>query len=114
MTLTPLDWLGILAGTLITISFVPQLLRIFRTRSVDDISWGTWLVFATGTVLWIVWGVLQQALPVIIASAVTLILAIVILALKWQFSRQPRVRSTLFEDSALGARTQGPRTRTNL
>ena len=111
MTLTPLDWLGFLAGVLTTISFIPQLLRIVRTRSADDISWGPWSVFATGTALWIVWGAMQQAIPVILANALTLILAFVILALKWRFAK--RVRSRLFEDSIQGARTQGPRTLTN-
>ena len=111
MTFIPLDWIGILAGTLITISFIPQVLRIVRTRSADDISWGMLSVFATGTALWIVWGVLQQAIPVIIANTVTLILTFVILALKWRFS-QP-VWSRRFEDSVQGARTQGPRTLSN-
>ena len=112
MTLTPLDWLGILAGALTTISFIPQMLRIVRTRSGNDISWGMWSVFATGTTLWIVWGVMEQSIPVIVANAVTLIATFVILALKWRYSQ--RIRSRLFEDSIQGARTQGPRSLTNL
>ena len=111
MTLTPLDWLGFLAGALTTIAFIPQVLRIVRTRSADDISWSTWSVFAAGMALWIAWGAMQQAIPVIVANAVTLILVFVILALKWHYSQ--RVHSRLFEDSIQGARTQGPRTLTN-
>jgi MtN3 and saliva related transmembrane protein len=87
MNFTPLDWLGIVAGSLTTISFIPQVLRILRTRSADDISGGMFAVFAGGTSLWIVWGALQRAMPVIIANAVTLILAFAILMLKWRYAR---------------------------
>lgn len=111
MTLTPLDWLGILAGTMTTIVFIPQVLRIVRTRSAVDISWGMLLVFATGTMLWIIWGISQHAIPVIAANAVTLVLTFVALALKWRYSH--RGRTWRYEDSIQGARTQGPRSLSN-
>jgi MtN3 and saliva related transmembrane protein len=114
MNFTSLDWLGILAGVLTTISFIPLVLRILRTQSADDVSWGMLSVFATGTTLWIVWGVLQPAIPVIIANAVTLILAFAILVTKWGFSGVvPRARSSRFVEAVKGARTEGPRTLTN-
>ena len=87
MIFTPLDWLGILAGSLTTISFIPQLVRIVRTRSAHDISWGMVSVFACGTTLWIAWGALQHAVPVIIANVVTLAFTFAILALKWRYSK---------------------------
>ena len=111
MILAPVDWLGILAGTLTAISFIPLVLRIVRTHSAADVSWGMLSVFATGTTLWIVWGALQPAIPVIIANGLTLILTVVVLWLKWRYS--PRGRSRLFEDSIQGARTQGPRSLSN-
>jgi MtN3 and saliva related transmembrane protein len=94
MTFSPLDWLGILAGALTTLSFVPQVLRIARTRSADDISWGMFTVFATGTTLWIAWGTIQHAIPVILANSVTLVLTFVILALKWRYSK-PAAKSRI-------------------
>ena len=80
------DFLGILAGTMTTISFVPQVLRIVQTRSAHDISWGMFTVFALGTALWLSWGIVQGALPVIIANSVTLVLSIVIMVLKWRYA----------------------------
>jgi len=53
MNFTSLDWIGLAAGTLTTLSFIPQVVRIVRTRSADDISWGMFAVFASGTTLWI-------------------------------------------------------------
>jgi len=76
-----------LAGTLTTISFIPQVVRIVRTRSAHDISWGMFSVFAIGTALWLTWGIGQGALPVIVANFVTLLLSVVIMALKWRFDR---------------------------
>ena len=90
MTLDSHDLIGIVAGTLTTISFIPQLLRILRTRSADDISWGMFSVFAMGTTLWIVWGVGQRAVPVILANAITLLLTAVIMFLKWRYRPVPQ------------------------
>ena len=85
MILNQSDLLGIAAGTLTTISFLPQVFRIVQTRSAHDISWGMFTVFASGTALWLAWGIAQGALPVIIANLVTLLLSIVIMALKWRY-----------------------------
>ncbi|MEO8137946.1 MAG: SemiSWEET transporter, partial [Betaproteobacteria bacterium] len=64
---------------------IPQVWRIVQTRSARDISWGMFTVFAAGTALWLAWGISQGALPVIVANAVTLVLAGVILVLKWRY-----------------------------
>ena len=85
------DALGIVAGTLTTLSFVPQLLRIVRTRSAADISWGMFSVFAVGTILWVIWGFTQNAVPVILANVVTLVLAAIIMILKWRYSTLNRI-----------------------
>ena len=86
MMLSPYDMLGMVAGTLTTIAFVPQVLRIVRTRSAGDISWGMFSVFAFGTALWCVWGFAQNALPVILANCITLVLAVLIMVLKWRYA----------------------------
>ena len=83
------DVLGLFAGTLTTIAFVPQVWRIVQTKSAADISWLMFAVFATGTALWLMWGIAASALPVIVANAITLALTIVILVLKWHFERRP-------------------------
>jgi MtN3 and saliva related transmembrane protein len=85
MVLNPDDLLGIAAGTLTTIAFVPQVFRIVQTRSARDISWGMFSVFALGTGLWFAWGITQGALPVIIANFITLVLSLIIMVLKWRY-----------------------------
>ena len=80
-----LDSLGLAAGTLTTIAFVPQIVRIVRVRHADDLSWWTFGTFALGVALWLVYGLELDAVPIIVANVVTLALALVILVLKWGY-----------------------------
>lgn len=63
---------GYLAATLTTVSFVPQVLKTLRTRDTRSISLGMYALFSLGVALWLVYGVLIDAWPVILANAVTL------------------------------------------
>lgn len=77
--------LGLVAGALTTIAFVPQVARVWRTRSTRDISLGMFLLFTAGVALWMVYGVLMDAPPVIIANGVTLALSATILGFKIRY-----------------------------
>ncbi|OGI39638.1 MAG: hypothetical protein A2140_10090 [Candidatus Muproteobacteria bacterium RBG_16_62_13] len=77
--------LGIAAGSLTTLAFIPQVIRTWRTRSTHDISLGMFLLFSTGLVLWLVYGVLTGSWPIIIANTVTLVLALTILYFKLRY-----------------------------
>ena len=81
------ELLGLAAGTLTTVSFVPQVVRIVRTRSAHDISWWMFGIFTAGVALWLWYGIVVDALPVIVANVVTLTLASAILVLKWRYGR---------------------------
>ena len=74
--------IGLLAGALTTISFMPQLLRIWRTHSARDISYAALLTFILGISLWLVYGLGIHSLPIVLANGVTLGLNLSILALK--------------------------------
>lgn len=83
MTLVTL--LGLIAGTLTTLSFLPQLLKTWRSRSAKDIS-SLWLAsFATGIFLWLIYGLLINSLPVILSNGITLGLTGIILLFKVRF-----------------------------
>lgn len=81
------ELIGYFAAVLTTVSFVPQVWQTFRTRDVSGISLGMYLVFATGVSLWLAYGVLVTAWPIVAANAVTLALALAILAMKLRFRR---------------------------
>jgi len=80
-----IDLVGSIAAFLTTIAFVPQAVKIWRTRSAADISLPMYVVFTLGVVFWLVYGILLDALPIIIANCVTLTLAltIVVMKLRW-------------------------------
>ena len=76
------DWVGYLAATLTTASFVPQALLTLRTRDVSGISLGMYGAFTLGVALWLAYGVALGEWPIIVANALTLALAATILLTK--------------------------------
>lgn len=81
----PAELIGYCAAALTTASFVPQAWLTFRTRDVRGISLGMYSVFTFGVALWLLYGVLMGAWPIVVANAVTLALASVILAMKIRY-----------------------------
>ena len=82
MTPAAITAIGYIAGTLTTISFLPQLIKTWRCKSAREISWGLLLVFAAGVTLWLVYGLELRSAPIIVANVATLALVLLILALK--------------------------------
>ena len=80
-----MDWttaLGLVAGTLTTAAFVPQLAKAWRSESTSDLSWGMLVTFSTGVLLWLIYGVWIDSVPVILANAITFLLQAGIVSLK--------------------------------
>ena len=77
--------IGYLAAALTTCSFVPQVWHTLRTRDVSGISLGMYTVFACGVALWLGYGLLLGAWPIVAANAITLALALAILYMKLRF-----------------------------
>lgn len=79
--------LGLVAGALTTIAFLPQLIQTWKSKSAKDVSFGMLIVFSIGVFLWLIYGIYLQALPIILANFVTLIFNLVILGLKIRYGR---------------------------
>ena len=79
------ELVGYGAAILTTLSFVPQAWLTFRTRDVRGISLGMYSAFTVGVALWLLYGWMMGAWPIVIANAVTLALASVILAMKVRY-----------------------------
>lgn len=83
--MTATDWIGSAAATLTTTSFIPQAVRIFRTRHTTDISLGMYTLFTLGVTLWLTYGIQLSSWPIIVANSATLLLAGTVLAMKIKF-----------------------------
>ena len=83
-----IDYLGFLAGFTTTVSFLPQVIRVYKTKSGRDISLWTMALLSFGVFLWLIYGSLIMSLPIIIANAVTLVLVSAILVLKLYYARR--------------------------
>ncbi|NEN90293.1 MAG: hypothetical protein F6K48_15805 [Okeania sp. SIO3H1] len=77
--------LGLLAGSLTTISFLPQVIKTWRTRSTKDISLEMFAIFCSGVLIWIIYGILVKDVPVIFTNVATLTLASPILWFKLKY-----------------------------
>jgi len=80
-----LFWIGILAGTLTTVAFLPQVIKAYKSKETKDLSLVMFIIFSSGLILWIVYGLMAKALPVILANSVTLLLCFYLIYLKVKY-----------------------------
>lgn len=76
------DFLGTLAGILSTIAFLPQAVRVWRTRSTQDLSLGMYVLYTAALLLWSFYGWMIGSWPLLITEALTLVLSVYILVMK--------------------------------
>jgi MtN3 and saliva related transmembrane protein len=77
-----MEWMGYVAATLTTLAFVPQAIKIIRSRDTASISLGMYLVFTVGIMFWFGYGIALDSWPMIVSNAITFVLAATILGLK--------------------------------
>lgn len=80
-----ISFIGYSAAFLTTIGFVPQFIKVVRTKKTKDISLWMYIILITGIFLWLTYGLIKNDWPIIIANIVTLILVIPILIYKMIF-----------------------------
>jgi MtN3 and saliva related transmembrane protein len=85
-----IDSIGLIAGLLTTTAFIPQVLKIYRTKSGKDISARMFSLFSAGLVLWLIYGILLRSMPLILSNVVTLVLSLTIIVLKIRYREPPR------------------------
>ena len=82
-----IDAIGSIAALLTTGSFVPQAWHTFRTKDVSGISLAMYSAFTLGITLWLIYGLLLQAWPIVVANVITLALALAILRMKLAYGK---------------------------
>ena len=79
------ELIGFVAGFLTTVAFVPQVWKIWKSKSASDVSLPAFAAFTAGVATWLAYGVVIQEPPIILWNAVTLVLAGAIVAMKLRF-----------------------------
>lgn len=80
-----LEFIGYIAATLTTISFLPQTIKVIRTKNTQSISLYMYVIFALGVIMWLWYGILLQSFPMILANSITIVLAGIILWYKIKY-----------------------------
>lgn len=80
--------LGLVAGVLTTIAYLPQLIKTWQSKSADDLSWSMLIILCAGIILWLVYGFCVRDIPIVAANIVTFFLASIILVLKIRYKQE--------------------------
>jgi MtN3 and saliva related transmembrane protein len=78
-----MEIIGYLALFCTSISLIPQVIHLYRKKSAKDISTGMYVIYALGMILWLIYTIWIKAVPLIIGNVISLILAIIILTMKY-------------------------------
>lgn len=81
--------LGLVAGVLSTIAYLPQVIKVWKSRSAQDFSWSMLILLCTGITLWLLYGICVRDFAIVVANVVTLLLAAIILGLKIRYRAIP-------------------------
>jgi MtN3 and saliva related transmembrane protein len=74
--------IGYLAAGCTTIAFLPQAIKVYKTKHTKDISLLMFLLLNVGLVLWLTYGLMIESIHIILANAVTIVMSVYILAIK--------------------------------
>ncbi|MBE3120667.1 MAG: SemiSWEET transporter [Thermoplasmata archaeon] len=86
MSVDMFTWLGVAAGAITSIGFIPQLFRGYKTKRLDDISYWMPLVLAFGMSLWLMYGILRDDLAIIIANTFGIMCNLLLILMKKWYS----------------------------
>ncbi|HOO89657.1 MAG TPA: SemiSWEET transporter [Syntrophales bacterium] len=78
-------WIGLIAATCTTISFLPQAIKVITKKQTRDISLSMYVIFSFGVLCWLIYGILTKDIPIICANSITFALSFTILVLKIRY-----------------------------
>ena len=76
------DFIGYTAAVCTTIAYVPQILKVIKTKKTNDISIAMFVLISSGVFLWLIYGIILVSIPIIIANAITFIFSSYIFIMK--------------------------------
>lgn len=83
-------WIGIMAGGITSLGFIPQLVKGYRTKKLEDVSYLMPLVLAFGMMLWLIYGLLQADIAIITANIIAVSCNIALVLMKKYYEKSPK------------------------
>lgn len=85
-----MNWeiIGLTAGVCTTFCFLPQVIKAWKTKKLEDFAWLYLGILCTGVVLWFIYGLGINSISVILANVVTLLFVLTIIGMKWYYNGQ--------------------------
>ena len=83
--MAPIEILGLVAGTITSITFIPQVVKIWQTKSAKDLSVMMLLLLMLGVVLWLIYGLVVMSAAIIYTNSMVLAMSLIMLYFKLKF-----------------------------
>jgi len=80
--------LGLIAGALTTAGYLPQMVKGYRTKKMDDVSYLLLIMLGVGMSLWLVYGLLLESVPLIVSNLIAVILVFTLVGMKRRYARR--------------------------
>ncbi len=82
------ETVAIIATMLVVISYLPQIIKAFRTKSLEDVSWGFLIIIFLGVICWVIYGILKDDMTFMISNILLAILQLVLIVMKIRYSKK--------------------------
>ncbi|KYK27853.1 hypothetical protein AYK20_01855 [Thermoplasmatales archaeon SG8-52-1] len=86
MYFTSIELLGLIAGAITSMGFIPQLVRGYKTKKLEDVSYLMPIILAFGMALWLAYGIYKEALAIICANTFAIICCLILITMKKIYS----------------------------
>jgi MtN3 and saliva related transmembrane protein len=83
--MAPIEILGLVAGTITSVTFLPQVIKIWQTKSAKDLSLAMLLLLMLGVVLWLIYGLVIMNAAIIYTNSMVLAMSLIMLYFKLRF-----------------------------
>ncbi|MFN8244332.1 MAG: SemiSWEET transporter [Ferruginibacter sp.] len=80
-----IEILGMTAGTISSITFLPQVIKTWQTKSARDISLWMFLLVTLSVILWLIYGIFKMSIPIIYTNSTVLLMSLIMLYFKWRY-----------------------------
>ena len=77
--------IGLIGAILTTIGFLPQMIKVIRTKQTRDISLGMYIIMIIGAVFWLTCGIILSSIPIIFANSISFVFVLIILIMKIKY-----------------------------